>query len=83
MATNALSATIGDRHAHRSQHPPAHRLLQAANGGEQITRIRNGATMTRSEHKVDHNGGFRYVHLDAADIRQALRRAGVWPEDAR
>jgi integrase len=24
-----------------------------------------------------------YVHLDAADIRQALRRAGVWQEDAR
>ena len=24
-----------------------------------------------------------YVHLDVADIRQALRRAGVWQEDAR
>jgi integrase/recombinase XerD len=24
-----------------------------------------------------------YVHLDVADIRQALRRAGVWREEAR
>jgi integrase len=24
-----------------------------------------------------------YVHLDAADIREALRRAGVWQEDGR
>jgi site-specific recombinase XerD len=24
-----------------------------------------------------------YVHLEVADIRQALRRAGVWQEEAR
>ena len=24
-----------------------------------------------------------YVHLDVADIRQALRRAGAWQEEAR
>jgi integrase/recombinase XerD len=24
-----------------------------------------------------------YVHLDAADIREALSRAGVWQEEAR
>ena len=24
-----------------------------------------------------------YVHLGAADIREALRRAGVWQEEAR
>src|SRR6266702_2338567 len=61
--------------AHMLRHTPATELVRRGVPIEVVARLLTHRSSTTTSQT--------YVHLDAADIREALCRAGVWPEEAR